>query len=71
MRSGEVTVPSDATFDPITHLIASDISADNTTNPSWLKLLLKASKTDPFRKGVDAVIRRTNTKLCPVAAVLA
>ena len=42
-----------------------------TTNPTLLKLRLKASKTDPFRKGIDVVVGRTNNKLCPVAAVLA
>ena len=42
-----------------------------TTNPTLLKLRLKASKTDQFRKGMDVVVGRTNNKLCPVAAVLA
>lgn len=71
LRSGEVTVPSDSSFHPATHLIVNDISVNDTTNPTWLKLHLKASKTDPFRKGVDVVVGRTNEKLCPVAAMLA
>ena len=71
LRSGEVTVPSDAAFDPATHLTFNDISIDDSTNPTLLKLHLKASKSDPFRKGVDIVVGRTNNKLCPVAAVLA
>jgi len=32
---------------------------------------LKQSKTDPFRVGVSVFLGRTNTTLCPVAAVLA
>lgn len=32
---------------------------------------LKQSKTDPFRVGVSVFLGRTNTILCPVAAVLA
>ena len=71
LRSGEVTVPSDSSCDPATHLTVHDISVNDTTNPTWLKLHLKASKTDPFRKGVDVVVGRTNNKLCPVAAMLA
>lgn len=71
LRSGEVTVPSDTTFDPTAHLTVNDISVNDITNPLWLKLHLKASKTDPYRKGVDIVVGRTNSKLCPVAAVLA
>ena len=71
LRSGEVTVPSQSAFDPSTHLTFEDIKVDNTTNPTLLKVRLKSSKTDPFRKGVDVVVGRTNNKLCPVAAVLA
>ena len=71
LRSGEVTVPSDTTFDDKVHLTVDDISVNDTTNPLWLKLHLKASKTDPYRRGVDIVVGRTNTKLCPMAAVLA
>ena len=36
-----------------------------------LKIRLKASKTDPFRQGVDIVVERTHNELCPVAALLA
>ena len=32
---------------------------------------IKASKTDPFRKGVSIYIGRTNNGLCPVAALAA
>ena len=71
LRSGEVTVLSDSAFDPATHIMFEDINVDDTTNPTLLKLRLKASKTDPFRKGIDVVVGRTNNKLCPVAAVLA
>ena len=71
LRSGEVTVLSDSAFDPATHIMFEDINVDDTTNPTLLKLRLKASKTDPFRKGIDVVVGRTNNELCPVAAVLA
>ncbi len=70
LRSGEVTVPSDAAFDPAVHLTLEDVKIDDILNPSSLKIRLKASKTDPFRAGVDIVVGRTNNKLCPVTALL-
>ena len=69
--SGEVTFPSDSTFDPATHMAVDAISVDDSSNPSPLKLRLKASKTDPFHKGIDVVVGKTNNKLCPVTALLA
>ncbi len=71
LRAGELTIPSDNAFDPTTHLTVEDITIDDVANPSMLKLHLKASKTDPFRKGVDVVVGKTSDKLCPVAATLA
>ena len=71
LRSGEVTVPSELAFDPSTHLTFEDIMVDNTTNSTLSKVHLKSSKTDPFRKGVDVVVGKTNNKVCPVTAVLA
>ncbi len=47
-RAGELTIPSDNAFDPTTHLTVEDITINDVAN---LKLHLKASKTDPFRKG--------------------
>ena len=40
-------------------------------NPQVLKVRLKASKTDPFRTGIDIAVGRTDNELCPVSAVLA
>ena len=71
MRSGEMTLPSESAFDPNTHLGFKDVSIDGIENPSMVKLSLKTSKTDPFRKGVEVVLGRTNNDLCPVTALLA
>ncbi len=71
LRSGEITLPSEASFDPATHLCFSDVSIDCIHNPQVVKLRLKASKTDPFRIGVDVVLGRTANHLCPVSALLA
>ena len=71
LRSGEVTTPSAREYDPGAHLSYGDVTLDNTSNPSVVQEVIKASKTDPFRKGVKVYLGRTNNKLCPVAAVAA
>ena len=70
LRSGEITVPSESAYDSGEHLNFSDIAVDSVANPSMLKVRIKASKTDPFRQGVDIFIGKTDNKLCPVAAML-
>ena len=65
LRAGELTVPSDAAFDPAVHLTRDDLSIDSISDPQSIKFRLKA-----FRKGVDIVVGRTGNKLCPVAAML-
>ena len=70
-RSGEITVPSQTTFDQGAHLSFEDVAVDSWETPRLLRVRLKASKTDPFRTGVDVFIGATGSSLCPVAAVLA
>ena len=41
------------------HLNFEDGSIDSIKNPQLLKVRIKASKTDPFRVGVDIFIGRT------------
>ena len=69
LRLGELTVPSDNDYDPQTHLGLADITFDHPTRPSSMAVLIKQSKTDPFRKGVTLSLGRTFSKLCPVAAM--
>lgn len=71
LRSGEVTVPSLKDYDPEAHLSEGDVALDNLMNPSVVRLHIKASKTDPFRKGVFVFLGSTSTELCPVTAVSA
>ena len=47
-----------------------DIAIDNPANPIIVKVSIKASKTDPFRKGVSIFLGR-NDYICPIAALLA
>ena len=71
LRSGEATVPSQGAFDPSVHLSISDVALDSPTSPKTVILRIKASKTDPFRAGVNLYLGKTDSDLCPVAALLA
>ena len=71
LRAGELTVPADKAYDPGEHLNFADISIDNPQSPTVMRVRIKASKTDPFRRGVDIFMGRTHTKLCPIEAMLA
>ena len=70
-RPGEITAPSDKAFDPNDHLTFGDIAVDCLSNPYIIRVRLKRSKTDPFRRGMDVFIGRTHNALCPVSAMLA
>lgn len=48
----------------------ADVSVDSLQKPSVMKLKIKASKTDPYRIGVDIFIGKTENSLCPVSAML-
>ncbi|KAL5493809.1 hypothetical protein EMCRGX_G015039 [Ephydatia muelleri] len=70
LRSGEIVVPSNTSYDPAVHLSYGDVRTDSIQNPTCITVAVKASKTDPFRKGVVIHIGATKTQLCPVATVL-
>ena len=71
LRSGEATTPAGLQYDPGAHLSYGDVSLDSNENPSLARVSIKASKTDPFRKGVAVYLGRTNNDLCPVTALAA
>ena len=71
MRAGEFTLKSAQDFDPSACLTPQDVAVDKHSNPSMLRVHLQQSKTDPFRHGVDIYLGRTDSTLCPVAAILA
>ena len=66
LRSDEIAVPlqKDYAVRSISHMVMSH-STQNTP-PVWN---IKASKTDPFQKGVTIYVGCTNNDLCPVAAL--
>ena len=51
-------------------ILVSDVVVDSHTNPSMLRILLCQAKIDPYGKGVVICVGRTNSTLCPVAALL-
>ena len=70
MRSGELTIPSASSYDAGAHLSFNDVTVDCIQNPRTLRVHLKASKTDPFRVGINIYVGRMGNALCPVTAVL-
>ena len=70
LRSAEFTVPNLASFSPSIHLGVADISVDSSSSPSCLRVRIKASKTDPFRKGCFVHIGRGTYPLCALQALL-
>ena len=61
---------SDGAYDASVHLSVQDIAVDDSINPSVIRIWIKQSKTDPFRKGVDLYVGKTGSQLCPVTSML-
>ena len=68
---GGFTIPTESSYSPSHHLSLEDISMDSRTNPHLLQLLLKQSKTDPFRHGAKVYVGATDSTICPIRAALA
>ena len=68
--ASEFTVPSLASFSPSSHLGVQDIAVDSPSAPSCMHLKIKASKTDPFRKGAFIHIGLGRPPLCAVHLVM-
>ena len=67
LRAGEFT--TNGPFDPTVHLTAADLQVDSSTNPQSFRVLIKCSKTDPFRQGSFIYLGRGSLPLCPVTAL--
>ena len=65
--SGEIVVPTTSSYDPAVHLSFGDVMVDRPDAPIMAQII-KASKTDPFRKSISSYVGRTGNDLCPVAA---
>ena len=69
LRCSEFTVPSSG-FILATHLTPSDVLTDKIPFPDSLMINIKKSKTDQFKRGLTIVLGKTNSQICPVAAIL-
>ena len=58
-------VPSDLAYDKNAHLSIDDVLVDNVSSPRWLEIRIKASKTDPFRKGISIFIGKNRQQYLP------
>ncbi len=58
LRAGEFTMPKDTGYDHSAHLSWGDLAIDNPSSLGLLSVRLKASKTDPFKKGITLFIRK-------------
>ena len=60
-------------MDKFTPLMLSpkDVQVDSHTNPRYMSIHLKYSKTDPFGWGTTLVVGVTSNPLSPVTAMLA
>ena len=51
-------------------LSPQDISVDSHISPSYITVIIRHSKNDPFVVGVKLHLGRTGLLLCPVSALL-
>lgn len=63
LRCGEFTV--DSVFDHNVHLCVGDVRIFT----DFVTLHLKASKTDPFRKGIDIHLFKSGSVICPYTII--
>ena len=64
LRCSEYTSSSRGSFDASSTLLVRNVSFNS--NFSLMKIVIKASKTDPFRVGCTIRIAAINTPVCPV-----
>ena len=71
LRSGELCIPADCSFDEGVHLAFADASVDSLLNPSSMRIRIKPSRTDRFRQEVDILVGWMGKLLCPVSGMFA
>ena len=69
-RSGEITVPSRSTFDPLIHLAWGDVTVDGSSPPSSVRIHLKRSKCDQLGRGVNIFLGRSGSPTCPMEEII-
>ena len=69
LRAGEFTLTPGNSSQVV--LSPADIQVDSISDPSYLTVTLRRSKTDPFGQGCTLYIGKTDSRTCPVIAILA
>ena len=69
MRSGEFTCPAWRDF-TVDMLSPQDVSVDSHVSPSYVTVVIRRSKNDPFAVGAKLHLGRTGLPFCPVSALL-
>ena len=71
LRAGEICTKNPQQFNPSADLAFQDVAVDDIRNPQAIKLTIKASKTDPFREGVDSyTVPANQQRLMPSSSTL-
>ena len=70
LQSAKFTVPYLTSFSAALHLGVQNIAVDSDTNPSCLRIRIKAAKTDPFCKGCFIHTRQGRFPLSALPAVM-
>ncbi|CAH1782344.1 unnamed protein product, partial [Owenia fusiformis] len=68
-RCNEITIPDNSTFCPNKNMTTNDISFHKGVNGTFMKVMLKQSKTDTIGTGVQVIIGCTETNVCAVCAM--
>lgn len=70
LRASEFTVPNLSSFSASLHLSVQDIAGNSSSAPSSMRIRIKGSKTDPFRKGSFVHIGLGRHPLCAIQAMM-
>ena len=69
-RAGEITVPTETSFDPAVHLAWGDVGVTNNSPSRKIRIFLKRSKTDQFGRGAAVWVGESGDNSCPVKAIV-
>ena len=70
LRCNEFTVPLTNDYDPTVHLSLQDIAIESHRAPTVIRLNIIQSKMDPFLKGIQLFLGKTDHCVCPFTAIL-
>lgn len=67
LRTGEVIVSSDSSYDPEVHLNFEEVRVHSRSHPQWLEIRIIVTKRTHSGKGSQFTRELTGRWLCPVA----